>query len=184
MAFENLVKIARNFTDTTVKKTGEQVQITKLALEKSGLEKEMEALYTKIGRHCYALHQNGETLDEAIDATCAEVASLEERIADIANRIDAHKVERDGARYRVRFDDEPEGDEGVEIEVTDENVVNEIVDEAIDAVEDAAEDVEDAVSGAAEKAADTADDLAEAVKEEVADAAEEAADAAGEILGE
>ncbi len=38
MAFENLVKIARNFTDTTVKKTGEQVQITKLALEKSGLE--------------------------------------------------------------------------------------------------------------------------------------------------
>ncbi len=184
MAFENLVKIARNFTDTTVKKTGEQVQITKLALEKSGLEKEMEALYTKIGRHCYALHQNGETLDETIDATCAEVASLEERIADIANRIDAHKVERDGARYRIRFDDEPAGDEDVEIEVTDENVVNEIVDEAIDAAEDAAEDVEGAVFGAAEKVADTADDLAEAIKEEVADVAEEAADAAEEILGE
>jgi len=181
MAFENLVKIARNFTDTTVKKTGEQVRITKLSMEKAGLEKEADALYAKIGRHCFELHQRGESLDETIDAFCIELSTLADKVAEIETRIDAHKVERDGARYRVRFEEESASEPEIEIEIEEEDEgcaeIADAVKNAIDTAEETAEEVAGAAAEAVEEAAEAAENV-------VSDAAEKVAGAAQDILGE
>ncbi len=186
MAFEKLVKIARNITDTTVKKTGEQVQITKLALAKSGLEKELIELYTTIGRQCCEMRQNGEPLEEALDAACAEVAALKDKIADLENEIDSHKTERDGARYRFNFEEEAAKDAGEEIGI-DEDVAD-LAEEAAEEVAEAAEDVLEPGEEAAEEVLDAveeaAEDVGEAVQETVEEAAEAVADAAEELTEE
>lgn len=54
MAFEKIGKVLGNIASTTAKKAGEQVQITKLGIDRAGLEKQIEGVYAAIGRYCYS----------------------------------------------------------------------------------------------------------------------------------
>ena len=47
MSFEKFKRIVTGVANTTVKKAGEQVQITKLDIEKAGLEREIKEIYTE-----------------------------------------------------------------------------------------------------------------------------------------
>ena len=178
--FENFKKIVQNVTDTTVKKTGEQVQITKLSLEKSNLEKEIDALYTKIGRHCYTLSKAGETFDDAIGASIAEVDALAAQIAQLESRISAHKAERDGAQYQLHFENEAEPEIEVDVYTTEDLPA----DEAAEAVEETAEAAQDAVEEAVGDALEAAQDAAEAVVDKAGEIAETVADKAEEVVEE
>jgi|GEM_PF-3379696 len=179
MAFEKFRKVVQNVTDTTVKKTGEQVRITKLSLEKTNLEKEIDALYTKIGRHCYTLSKSGESFDDAITASIAEVDTLAAQVAELESRISAHKAERDSAQYQLRFDDEPDPEIEVEVytaeDLPDDEAGESFAEKAEELFEDgkeaAAEKLED-VKEAARQAAETVAEKAEAAVEKVEETAE------------
>lgn len=153
MALENFKKLVTNVTSTTVKKAGEQVKITKLELEKNRVEKEIEDIYAEIGRYCYAKRKEGLALDDAVAEYCGEIDTLANQIAEITNRIDAHRVARDAAEYDLSF-----GGDSSDIEV-------EIVEmpEDADAAEETAEDAADAAAEAEAEADAAAEEAPEGV---------------------
>jgi len=173
--FEKFKKVVQNVTDTTVKKTGEQVQITKLSLEKANLEKEIDALYTKIGRHCYTLSKAGEQFDEAIGASIAEVDALAAQVAELESRISAHKAERDGAQYQLHFEDKDEAEPEIEVDVY---TTDDLAEDAQEAAEDAAEAVKEVAGDAVDTVCEVAEDAVEAVADKAEELAEEVRDAA------
>lgn len=113
MALEKFKKIVTGVANTTVKKAGEQVQITKLDLERSTIEREIKDIYTDIGRHCYAQMKEGAAFDEYVAERCADVDERAKKIVALETRIAAHKLERDTAEYGPIFADDPE----IEVEV-------------------------------------------------------------------
>ncbi len=104
MAFEKIGKMLGNIASTTAKKAGEQVQITKLGIDRAGLEKQIEGVYAAIGRYCYSKAKAGETLpDETLDY-CRDIDLLYQQIEEIDAEISQRKNERDAAEYTVSSD--------------------------------------------------------------------------------
>ena len=101
MAFEKIGKVLGNIASTTAKKAGEQVQITKLGIDRAGLEKQIEGVYAAIGRYCYSKAKAGESLPEEMLDYCRDIDLLYQQIEEIDEEISQHKSERDAAEYTV-----------------------------------------------------------------------------------
>ena len=126
MNLNSLKKAFQNVTSTTVKKTGEQVQITRLAVEKSKLAKELETTYAQIGRRVCELGQDGTFADDAIVSGLGAVADLKKQLETLDDEINLHKLERDSAQYQLHFDEDGKPDIEVEIEPLEGEDVSDI----------------------------------------------------------
>lgn len=104
MAFEKIGKVLGNIATTTAKKAGEQVQITKLGIDRAGLEKQIEGVYAAIGRYCYSKAKAGEMLPEEMLDYCRDIDLLYQQIEAIDAEISQHRSERDSAEYTVTSD--------------------------------------------------------------------------------
>lgn len=109
MAFEKIGKVLGNIASTTAKKAGEQVQITKLGIDRAGLEKQIEGVYAAIGRYCYSKAKAGETLPGEMLDYCRDIDLLYQQIEEIDTEISQRKTERDAAEYTVASDLEQDG---------------------------------------------------------------------------
>lgn len=101
MAFENFGRVISNIASTTAKKAEEQAKITKLGIDRAGVERRMESVYTAMGRFCYSKYKNGEQLSEELLEYCRDIDTLAEQIASLNGEIEQHKTERDSAQYDV-----------------------------------------------------------------------------------
>ena len=101
MAFENFGKMIGNIASTTAKKAEEQAKIAKLGIDRAGIERRMEGVYTAMGRFCYNKYKNGETLPEELLEYCRDIDTLAEQVASLNGEIEQHKTERDAAQYDV-----------------------------------------------------------------------------------
>ena len=126
MNFDSLKKAFQNVTSTTVKKTGEQVQITRLSVEKSKLAKELETTYAQIGRRVCELGQGGTFEDDAIVSGLGAVADIKKQLETLEDEINLHKIERDGAQYKLHFEKDGKPDIEVEIEPLEGEDVSDI----------------------------------------------------------
>ncbi len=101
MAFENFGKVISNIASTTAKKAEEQAKITKLGLDRAGVERRIESVYTAMGRFCYNKYKNGEQLPEDLLEYCRDIDTLSEQIDSLNGEIELHKNERDSVQYDV-----------------------------------------------------------------------------------
>ena len=104
MGFEKFGKIIGSIASTTAKKAGEQVQITKLGIDKAGIERQVEGVYAAMGRYCYSKVKAGESMPEALLEYCRDIDVLMQQIADLEVEIARHKSERDAAEYSTVID--------------------------------------------------------------------------------
>lgn len=104
MAFENIGKILGNIASTTAKKAGEQVQITKLGMDRAGIERQIEGVYAAMGRYCYSRVKAGDDMPEELHEYCRDIDVLMDQIKQLEGEIKQHKSERDSAEYIVAAD--------------------------------------------------------------------------------
>ena len=169
MSFEKFKRIVTGVANTTVKKAGEQVQITKLDLEKATIEREIKEIYTEIGRHCYSQIKEGVSFDNYVVDCCASIDERAKKIVALETRIAAHKIERDTAEYAPIFADEtsPEFevevvyDDGTELRFEEEETV------AAEEVCEAAEEVCEAAAEVCEEVCDTLEEACETLEEKI-----------------
>ncbi|MEG1849619.1 MAG: hypothetical protein RR197_03590, partial [Oscillospiraceae bacterium] len=101
MGFEDLGKKLGAFASVTAKKAGEQVQITRLGIDRAGLEKEVEEVYAAIGRFCYTRLKAGNPMAAEIGEYCVDIDALRAQIAEIDEEIARRKTERDAPESPV-----------------------------------------------------------------------------------
>ena len=159
MSFEKFKKIVTGVANTTVKKAGEQVQITKLDIEKAGLEREIREIYTEIGRHCYSKIKEGTQFDEYVTDCCESIDERAKKIVALETRIAAHKIERDTAEYAPIFADDEIPH--IEVEVVYDNNTELSFEEENNAVTELCEKAEDLCEAAEEICEDACDALEE-----------------------
>lgn len=135
MAFENLGKMISNIASTTAKKAGEQVQITKLGIDRAGIERQMEGVYAAMGRYCYNKLKAGESLPEELMEYCRDVDTLAEQLKALDGEIEQHKTERDAAQYDIQI----KGSAPSSVEYTSESVITPEQEEKTTEAEPAAE---------------------------------------------
>lgn len=102
MGLEQLEQIGKkigDFATSTAKKAGDQVQIAKLALDKAGLEKDIDGVYAAIGRYCYTKVKAGESMPAELNDYCADIDALFRQVAAIEDEIAAYKSGRDDVVY-------------------------------------------------------------------------------------
>lgn len=99
MALEKFGKILGDIASTTAKKAGKQVNITRLSLDRAGIEKQIEGIYTAMGRYCYTQMQEGIECAPALTRYREDIDLLLEQIAALDREILQHKRERDAATY-------------------------------------------------------------------------------------
>lgn len=104
MAMEKISKVLGNIASTTAKKAGEQVQITRLGIDRAALEKQIEGVYAAIGRYCYSKAKAGEPLPDEILDYCRDIDQINGQIEQIDGEISRHRQERDAAQYTVSAD--------------------------------------------------------------------------------
>lgn len=85
---EEVLSKAKDLADAAGKKTGELVQLTKLKLEACETEKAISLQFENIGRQVYAARQSGESADEALEELYAVLEELEQKAADIVDKIE------------------------------------------------------------------------------------------------
>lgn len=132
MAFEKFGKMMSNIASTTAKKAEEQAKITKLGLDRAGIERKMEGVYTAMGRFCYNKYKNGDELPEELLEYCRDIDTLAEQVDSLNSEIEQHKNERDAAQYDVSMKSD-----SVKAEYISET---EITDAESDTVEEAAKE--------------------------------------------
>lgn len=99
MALEKLGKVLGSIANTTAKKATEQVQITKLGIDRASIERQIEGVYAAMGRFCYSRCKAGDALSEELREYCRDVDLLVEQIAALDDEIAQRKAERDAADY-------------------------------------------------------------------------------------
>ncbi|PWM21575.1 MAG: hypothetical protein DBX44_08355 [Oscillospiraceae bacterium] len=104
MALEKIGKVLGNIASTTAKKAGEQVQITRLGIDRAALEKQIEGVYAAIGRYCYSKAKSGDPIPDEILDYCRDIDQINSQIAAIDEEIARHRTERDAAEYTVAAD--------------------------------------------------------------------------------
>ena len=104
MALEKFGKMLGNIASTTAKKAGEQAQIAKLGIDRSGIERQIEGVYAAMGRYCYTQIKAGAELPEDLMEYCRDIDSLNEQLKQLEDNIAAHKTARDAAEYTVSAD--------------------------------------------------------------------------------
>lgn len=111
MGLESFGKLLGGLASTTAVKAGEQVQITRLAIDKAGIEKQIEGVYCAMGRYCHTRIRRGEEIArEELLEYCRDVETLEGQVESLSEEISQHKQRRDAAAYRMPPDEEPSGD--------------------------------------------------------------------------
>jgi len=164
MSLEKFKRIVTGVANTTVKKAGEQVQITKLDIEKAAIEREIKEIYTEIGRHCYSQIKECAQFDEYVADRCASIDERAKKIVAIETRIAAHKLERDTAEYAPIFADEEAPEIEVEV-VYDDGTELRFAEEETDVVEEVCEAAEKVCEAAAEVCEEACEVLEEAAEE-------------------
>lgn len=132
MNFDSIKRTFQSLTSTTVKKTGEQVQITRLAVEKTKLGKQLETAYAEIGRRVCELGESAALTDDVIVSGIASVADIKKQLETLEDEINLHKLERDSAQYKFHFDENGKPDIEVEIEPLEGEDVSDITVEPLE----------------------------------------------------
>lgn len=134
MPFEKFGKMIGNIAATTAKVAGEQVQITKLGIDRAGIERQIEGVYAAMGRYCYSRIKSGASLPEELLEYGRDIDALMEQLAEIDSEIELHKNERAAAEGSFKdinpqsADDEAES---IVIDIDPEAPSDGCVDEAI-----------------------------------------------------
>ena len=123
MDFSKFSKKVQAVASTTAKKAGEQVQIAKLQIDKTTVNKDITDAYTALGKYCY-LNMESEDLIEGIKEYKKDIDELKLKVAALEREIASVKTE---------------GEEVTNLDVDFE----EAAEEAAEAVEEAAEDIKD-----------------------------------------
>ncbi len=84
---EEILCKAKDIADAAGKKTGELMSLTKLKFEAAETARTIELKMEKIGRIVYESHISGENCDAALETLFVDVAALEEKADDLADRI-------------------------------------------------------------------------------------------------
>ncbi len=97
MGLELFGKKLGGLASAAAKKAGEQMQITKLGIDKAGLEKELEEVYSALGRFCYQkISEQGE-IPEGMAAYFENINRLKEQMNELEEQIEEHRRERDSS---------------------------------------------------------------------------------------
>lgn len=97
MPFEKFGKMIGSIAASTAKVAGEQVQITKLGIDRAGVERQIEGVYAAMGRYCYSRIKAGDDLPPELSEYSRDIDALMEQLAEIDNEIELHKNERTAA---------------------------------------------------------------------------------------
>jgi len=85
--FEEILCKAKDIADAAGKKTEELVSLTKLKMEMAETSRTIELKMEKIGRIVYESHVSGDDCSATLEALFADVAELEEKADDLADKI-------------------------------------------------------------------------------------------------
>ncbi len=85
---EEVVCKARELVDTVGQKTGEFVNLGKLKLESTQIERDLEAQFCEIGKVVYNTRQNGESVEEALAVLFEQVQTLEEKASQVRQQME------------------------------------------------------------------------------------------------
>ena len=89
--FENLLNKAKRGAESVGQKTGDFVEVTKLKMALSDLEKEISDNFECLGRMVYDNNKSGNENAEAIDACIENIDKLEEAAEAIREQIFSYK---------------------------------------------------------------------------------------------
>jgi uncharacterized protein with PIN domain len=89
--FEEIMSRAKTVADTAGKKTGEVVDMGKLRYQIKQTEWDIEKTYAKLGAIVYESRQSHENFDEVIDLAISEIDALNERQAELEERLRTYK---------------------------------------------------------------------------------------------
>ena len=107
MDFSKFGKKVQAVAQSTAKKAGEQVQIAKLQIDKTTVNKEMTDAFTALGKYCYLNFENQDMLLSGIKEYKKDIDSLKMKIAEIENEIEDVKQE-DDAEINVQYQEKKE----------------------------------------------------------------------------
>lgn len=93
MDFSKFGKKFQAVAQSTAKKAGEQVQIAKLQIDKTTVNKEMTDAFTALGKYCYLNFANQDMLLSGIKEYKRDIDSLKMKISEIENEIEDFKQE-------------------------------------------------------------------------------------------
>ena len=100
MGMDDIKKLFGGVASTTAKKASEQIQITKIGIEKAGIDKQIEEAYVAIGKRCMAHYKAGDTIPEEILDYCKDIDSLMAQLAEMKEKMEQHRQVRDDSKYQ------------------------------------------------------------------------------------
>lgn len=89
--FDEFVYMAKNAADVATKKTGEVVEVSKLRYQIKQTQWEIEKTYAKLGAIVYESKKGTENFDEMIQLAVVEIDDLNQKLADLAQKVRAYK---------------------------------------------------------------------------------------------
>ena len=106
MDFSKFSKKVQAVASTTAKKAGEQVQIAKLQIDKTTINKDITDAFTALGKYCY-LNLDKEELVEGIKEYKRDIDELKLKIAALDKEIASVKESDEAEELNVEFEEEP-----------------------------------------------------------------------------
>ena len=95
MDFNELVDKAKVGFDAVCKKTEDVVNVSKLKIDKSGLEAKLSKSYEMLGQLCYDAIQNGEDMNgDSFKALIDDITENRESIKELDDRIQGYKSKK------------------------------------------------------------------------------------------
>lgn len=92
MDLEKWGKKLHAVAENTAKKAGNQVQIAKLSIDKTTLQKEMTDVFTALGKYCYLNYENENAALLGIKEYKNDIENLKLKIAELDKEIEEVKT--------------------------------------------------------------------------------------------
>ncbi len=89
--FEDILNKAKRSAETVGQKTGDFIEVTKLKMAASDVEKEISAAFEDLGKLVYYAAQNNEDVEDPIDDCIKNIDELQEAADAIREQIYAYK---------------------------------------------------------------------------------------------
>lgn len=106
MDFSKFSKKVQAVASNTAKKAGEQVQIAKLQIDKTSVNKEMTDAFTALGKYCY-LNLEKEDLLEGAKQYKKDIDELKLKIAELDREIALVKESNQDEEITADFEEKP-----------------------------------------------------------------------------
>ena len=106
MDFSKFSKKVQAVASSTAKKAGEQVQIAKLQIDKTTINKDITDAFTALGKYCY-LNLDKEELVEGIKEYKRDIDELKLKVAALDKEIASVKENDEADEINVDFEEKP-----------------------------------------------------------------------------